>query len=82
MTAEKKDNWSSEVSAYLFLSRLDRPLTSATSDQAYQRSASFVPKLATKIVQWLDPQKDDRILDIGCGGRFTHHSSTLPGGTS
>lgn len=28
-----------------------------------------MPKLATKIVQWLDPQKDDVILDIGCGGK-------------
>ncbi|KAI1087275.1 S-adenosyl-L-methionine-dependent methyltransferase [Rostrohypoxylon terebratum] len=37
------------------------------SSEAYQNSASFVPKLATKIVQWLDPQKDDIILDIGCG---------------
>lgn len=39
--------------------------------QAYQHSASFVPKLATKIVQWLDPQKDDHILDVGCGGKST-----------
>ncbi|KAI0881290.1 S-adenosyl-L-methionine-dependent methyltransferase [Annulohypoxylon maeteangense] len=37
------------------------------SSEAYQHSASFVPKLATKIVQWLDPQKDDVILDTGCG---------------
>ncbi|KAI0149693.1 methyltransferase domain-containing protein [Hypoxylon sp. NC0597] len=37
------------------------------SSEAYQHSASFVPKLATKIVRWLDPQKDDVILDIGCG---------------
>ncbi|ETS82020.1 hypothetical protein PFICI_07022 [Pestalotiopsis fici W106-1] len=37
------------------------------SSEAYQKSASFVPKLATKIVQWLDPQPDDVILDIGCG---------------
>ncbi|KAG4221523.1 hypothetical protein PC116_g30001, partial [Phytophthora cactorum] len=37
------------------------------SSEAYQHSASFVPKLATKILQWLDPQKDDVILDIGCG---------------
>ncbi|OTB05735.1 hypothetical protein M426DRAFT_128860 [Hypoxylon sp. CI-4A] len=37
------------------------------SSNAYQHSASFVPKLATKILQWLDPQKDDVILDIGCG---------------
>ncbi|KAI1499044.1 S-adenosyl-L-methionine-dependent methyltransferase [Biscogniauxia marginata] len=37
------------------------------STEAYQNSASFVPKLATKIMQWLDPQPDDVILDIGCG---------------
>ncbi|KAH8197598.1 hypothetical protein TruAng_008230 [Truncatella angustata] len=37
------------------------------SSEAYQNSASFVPKLATKILQWLDPQSDDVILDIGCG---------------
>ncbi|KAJ3510480.1 hypothetical protein NM208_g15524 [Fusarium decemcellulare] len=39
----------------------------AMSSQAYQNSASFVPKLATKVVQWLDLQKDDVLLDIGCG---------------
>lgn len=27
-----------------------------------------MPKLASKILCWLDPQKDDVILDIGCGG--------------
>ncbi|KAL2063437.1 hypothetical protein VTL71DRAFT_5242 [Oculimacula yallundae] len=37
------------------------------SSQAYQNSASFVPKLATKVIGWLDVQADDRILDIGCG---------------
>ncbi|KAK1529239.1 methyltransferase [Colletotrichum costaricense] len=37
------------------------------SSEAYQHSASFVPKLATKVVQWLDVQKDDVILDVGCG---------------
>lgn len=26
-----------------------------------------MPKLAGKVVEWLDPQPDDRILDIGCG---------------
>lgn len=36
--------------------------------QAYQNSASFVPKLATVVLQWLDVQKDDQILDVGCGG--------------
>ncbi|KAK3300110.1 S-adenosyl-L-methionine-dependent methyltransferase [Chaetomium fimeti] len=37
------------------------------SSDAYQHAASFVPKLATKVMQWLDPQKDDVILDVGCG---------------
>ncbi|CZT47012.1 uncharacterized protein RSE6_07535 [Rhynchosporium secalis] len=37
------------------------------SSQAYQNSASFVPKLAGKVIGWLDVQQDDRILDIGCG---------------
>ena len=36
--------------------------------QAYQNVASFVPKLATKVVEWLDVQPEDVILDIGCGG--------------
>ncbi|KKA29181.1 hypothetical protein TD95_004315 [Thielaviopsis punctulata] len=35
--------------------------------EEYQSSASFVPKLATKVVKWLDVQKDDVILDLGCG---------------
>lgn len=38
--------------------------------QAYQKSASFVPQLATKVVSWLDVQPDDVILDIGCGGAY------------
>lgn len=37
---------------------------------AYQNAASFVPKLATKVLQWLDVQEDDVILDVGCGGEF------------
>ncbi|KAI0014979.1 S-adenosyl-L-methionine-dependent methyltransferase [Xylariomycetidae sp. FL0641] len=37
------------------------------SSEAYQNAASFVPKLATKVMQWLDPQENDSILDIGCG---------------
>lgn len=28
-----------------------------------------MPKLATKVVQWLDLQKDDVLLDVGCGGK-------------
>ncbi|KAI5462138.1 WLM domain-containing protein [Mariannaea sp. PMI_226] len=37
------------------------------TSSAYQNVASFVPKLAGKVVQWLDLQKDDVLLDIGCG---------------
>ncbi|KAG4443612.1 hypothetical protein IFR05_000889 [Cadophora sp. M221] len=37
------------------------------SSQAYQNSASFVPKLAGKVIGWLDVQEDDLILDVGCG---------------
>ncbi|KAL5314822.1 hypothetical protein ACEPPN_017471 [Leptodophora sp. 'Broadleaf-Isolate-01'] len=37
------------------------------SSQAYQNSASFVPKLAGKVIEWLDVQEDDLILDVGCG---------------
>lgn len=35
--------------------------------QAYSGAASFVPALTTKVVQYLDPQPQDDILDIGCG---------------
>ena len=35
--------------------------------KAYANSASFVPKLTSTVVSWLDPQPDDIILDIGCG---------------
>ena len=34
---------------------------------AYSASASFVPLLTQEIVQWLDPQPNDHILDLGCG---------------
>ncbi|TGO25939.1 hypothetical protein BPAE_0069g00110 [Botrytis paeoniae] len=37
------------------------------SASAYQNSASFVPKLAGKVLGWLDVQSDDVVLDIGCG---------------
>jgi hypothetical protein len=33
-----------------------------------------VPKLGTKVVSWLDVQKDDVILDLGCGGEFSSFS--------
>ncbi|KAL9098597.1 MAG: hypothetical protein Q9163_005777 [Psora crenata] len=35
--------------------------------ETYQASASFVPQLASKVVQWLNPQPSDVILDLGCG---------------
>jgi len=41
--------------------KANRPL------QAYTAAASFVPKLTTKVLQYLDPQPTDTILDIGCG---------------
>lgn len=68
MAAEKQDNWSSEVSPPPTITKVNTTPTNPRATQAYQHSASFVPKLATKIVQWLDPQPDDVILDIGCGG--------------
>ncbi|KAH8679871.1 S-adenosyl-L-methionine-dependent methyltransferase [Tricladium varicosporioides] len=37
------------------------------SSEKYQNAASFVPKLATKVLEWLDIEKDDVILDVGCG---------------
>lgn len=37
------------------------------SASAYQNSASFVPKLAGKVLGWLDVQSDDVVLDVGCG---------------
>lgn len=37
------------------------------TQEAYSTSASFVPELAIKVVQWLDPQPNDLILDLGCG---------------
>ena len=37
------------------------------TSQAYTTSASFVPALASKVTQWLAPQPNDKILDLGCG---------------
>ncbi|KAL2165363.1 hypothetical protein VTH06DRAFT_661 [Thermothelomyces fergusii] len=67
----KEDDWSSEVRLHPVLRHARRiipvSLVADTQKRAYQNAASFVPKLATKVMQWLDPQKDDVILDIGCG---------------
>ncbi|MCJ1477581.1 hypothetical protein MMC13_006254 [Lambiella insularis] len=35
--------------------------------KAYADSASFVPRLTSTVVAWLDPQPNDIILDVGCG---------------
>ncbi|KFY64558.1 hypothetical protein V497_01653, partial [Pseudogymnoascus sp. VKM F-4516 (FW-969)] len=53
------------------------------SSTAYQNAAAFVPKLATKVVQWLDIQPTDKVLDIGCGdGILTNDlAKTLTTGT-
>ncbi|KAI9744410.1 MAG: hypothetical protein M1818_001939 [Claussenomyces sp. TS43310] len=37
------------------------------SSEAYQSAAAFVPRLASKVVTWLDVQPGDRIWDVGCG---------------
>jgi hypothetical protein len=37
----------------------------------YQNAAGFVPKLAAKVMGWLDVKSGDVILDVGCGGRFS-----------
>ncbi|KAI4267386.1 MAG: hypothetical protein L6R38_008280 [Xanthoria sp. 2 TBL-2021] len=44
-----------------------RPAKDHWTQEAYSSSAPFVPKLATTVLQWLDPQPDDIVLDLGCG---------------
>ncbi|KAI7207691.1 S-adenosyl-L-methionine-dependent methyltransferase [Hortaea werneckii] len=42
------------------------------SSAKYQSAASFVPKLTTTVLSYLDIQPNDRMLDIGCGdGQLT-----------
>jgi precorrin-6B methylase 2 len=36
-----------------------------------------VPKLAGEILSWLKPEKDDKILDIGCGGEIREEISLV-----
>jgi trans-aconitate methyltransferase len=42
------------------------------SAEKYKAAATYVPQLATRVTQYLDPQPGDHILDIGCGdGQLT-----------
>ena len=42
------------------------------STEKYKNAAGFVPQLTKKVVDYLSPQPDDNILDIGCGdGQLT-----------
>ncbi|KAL8904031.1 MAG: hypothetical protein Q9171_007194 [Xanthocarpia ochracea] len=44
-----------------------QPAQDHWTQEAYLTSAAFVPELATTVLQWLDPQPDDIVLDLGCG---------------
>ena len=44
-----------------------QPARDHWTQEAYLTSAAFVPELATTVLQWLDPQPDDIVLDLGCG---------------
>ncbi len=35
--------------------------------ERYRRNAGFVPELGRAVLEWLEPKKDERILDLGCG---------------
>jgi len=74
----KKDHWSSDVSqparhlptfkgTIENCCRKSKSTCELTYCKAYSAAASFVPKLTTTVVKYLDPQPTDRILDIGCG---------------
>jgi protein-L-isoaspartate O-methyltransferase len=68
MPMKTEDHWSSEVGNITEIAWLESDMRCSPTRQAYQNVASFVPKLATKVVEWLDVQPEDVILDIGCGG--------------
>ena len=44
-----------------------RILAQTWSAEGYQRHAAFVPALGRELVSWLNPQRGERILDLGCG---------------
>jgi len=47
-------------------------MTQTWDPQAYEKNGSFVPNLATGVLEWLAAQPAERILDLGCGdGQLT-----------
>lgn len=52
--------------------------------RAYTASASFVPRLTTTVLAYLDPQPSDTILDLGCGNgtlsaQISSHAASVTG---
>lgn len=52
--------------------------------QAYAASASFVPQITSRVVEWLNPEPSDSILDLGCGdgvltSRISERCSSVTG---
>jgi SAM-dependent methyltransferase len=42
-------------------------MTNTWHSNTYQQNASYVAKLGEGVLEWLNPQKDELILDVGCG---------------
>lgn len=40
--------------------------------EQYHAAAGFVPKLAGKVLEWVELKPGDRVLDIGCGGAYSY----------
>lgn len=51
---------------------------------SYSAAAPFVPRLTSKVTQWLNPQSSDVVLDLGCGhgtlsAEIKQHCSSVTG---
>lgn len=42
-------------------------MTNSWNADEYNKNASFVSAYGSEIISWLAPQKDEKILDVGCG---------------